>query len=120
MSNKMNMIVSDGISEPKGLSRTLSSVARPYAQDLTTPIIASKFTDVKIGPDVFSINIDRPKVIKELLNLIKADCLRFDKRLWELELSEAKKAGPSSLRPSTKWWDSINAFFEDANLNVDS
>jgi hypothetical protein len=120
MSNKMNMIVSDGISEPKGLSRTLSSVARSYAQDLTTPIIASKFTDVKIGPDVFSINVDRPKVIKEVLNLIKADCLRFDKRLWELELSEAKKAGPSSLRPSTKWWDSINAFFEDANLNVDS
>ena len=120
MSNTMNTIVSDENFEPRGLNRTLASVSRSYLQDLTTPIIASRFQDVKIGPDVFRVNIDRPKVVKELLNLIKTDCLRFDKRLWELELGEAKKAGPSSLRPSTKWWSGIDAFFTDVNLNLDA
>jgi hypothetical protein len=115
----MNTVVSNEDFEPKGLNRTLGNVARPYLQDLTTPIIGGNFTDVQIGPDHFKINSDRPKAIREVLNLIKSSTARFDARLWDLELSEAKKAGPSSLRPSTAWWSSIDAFFTDAEYHVD-
>jgi len=119
-SKDVNVIVSHELDGTRRLAQILRSIASPYLMDLVTPLVREEYRSVKIGGDSFSINTDRPSVLQTVLSLIREDCLRFDKRLYELEVAEMKKSGPKSLRPSTSWWTAINGYYGDSGFSADS
>lgn len=125
ISKEMNSQVTRGsetMEEAKttvAISASLKRTQSPFYQDLVTPLVKPVFAKVTIGPDEFSINTDREKVLRSVLKLIERETKKFHPVLWDLEESELVKAGPSSLRPSTKWWDSVNAYVENRNLTYD-
>lgn len=101
------------------LRHVLSRLAAPYLKDLTTPLVDHDYRSVRIDGDVFAIDYGRDVFLDECLQIIKPQLMRFDSRLWELELDELRKSGPKSLRPSSSWWTSVNDHFDSGVWSPD-
>ena len=100
--------------------RMATRVSAPYYLDLCTPLVGKSTTTVEFNSCMYSLNVGRVKLCKELLGCLDALDLGRYPVLYDLEHSELSKVGPKSWIPCVPWWrDGLEPYFKSLHTSWD-